>query len=184
MHQVSFKTSEVAFYIQEKYDRRQKRKFTSLNWAGPSMLIDALARSGVAVDFCNKDTVHQYRVILVSLTSTTDWYSFIAERVNWAKGNYTVIVGGNGLDNIRPFLEHGNIFVWGRAEDIITSLAQSALQKAKINHPFICYSNDFSPDNQYEFQQAPRCYPHMVKLLNGKVWDERAIGCQRKCLCT
>jgi hypothetical protein len=182
MHQINFKTSEVAFYVQQKYDRRQNRKFTSLNWAGPSMLVDTLARSRIPVDFCNKDTVQRYSIVLVSLTSSTDWYSFIAERLKWEKGNYTIIVGGSGLNNIRPFLEYADIFVWGRAENIIVELVKSSLQKERIQHPSVCYSDGFSLDNQYQFHQSSNCYPYTVKMLNSKEWNEQAVGCQRKCL--
>jgi hypothetical protein len=175
--------AQIAFYLPEKNSKKNyKRGQKALGWAGMSMIRDALLRRGNDVDFCDKDSVTGRKIILVSLTSAIDWYEFIKERIQWEKGDYTVVVGGPGLDNIRPFLEYADIFVWGRAEDIIVPLLMRVLMKRKYEHPSVCYSEDFSVSNRYEFKQSEQCYPEPVPLSNGNRWIEQAIGCKQKCL--
>lgn len=178
-----FKTSDIAFYVQKKYAKKNyKRGHNAFGWAGISMLQNVLRQNGYDLERCDIDTVHEFKVILISLVSAIDWYAFIKERVQWKQGDYTVIIGGSGLDNIRPFLEFADIFVWGRAENIILPLIQSVLENQHFEHPSVCYSRDFSIENRYEFCQPEALYQNKIKLTNGNDWQELAIGCQRRCL--
>jgi len=145
------------------------------------MIVDALERAGHDVAYCSMSTVHRHRVILVSITAACDWWSFIAERQKWQPGDYTVVVGGAGMLNIRPFLDFADVFVWGRAEEFITPLVDALIRGDTFEHESVAFSRSFSPDGDYRIAQAPQLYPHDVKLENGKTWRERAIGCRHRC---
>ena len=69
--------SDVAIYVQRAYDRETyaKESYDIRIWAGVEMVRDALERAGVGVEYCSAATVHRYRVVLVSITSSRDWYS-------------------------------------------------------------------------------------------------------------
>jgi hypothetical protein len=176
--------AQVAIYMQEKYAKRSYKKdgFAMRLWPGVLMLKDALERSGIDVDFCDKDTVGKFRVILVSLTAPIDYYSFVAERRTWRNLEYRVLVEGAGLTNIRPILWAADVFVFGRAEDLIVELVTAELAGDRLTHPSICYADSFAPDGGYQFAQAWRPYPHAFNLSNGKPWKETSIGCRWRCL--
>jgi radical SAM superfamily enzyme YgiQ (UPF0313 family) len=86
------------------------------------------------------------------------------------------------LQNVRPFLDYADIFVFGRGENVIIPLVQSIERKEKFNHPSVCYSQDFSMDNKYKLMQSDMAYPYEIELANGKKWQEKSFGCQLKCL--
>lgn len=176
--------TDVAIYVQERYNKKtyKRESYNVRIWSGVEMLRDQLERNSIAVSYCGRHTVASYKVILVSITSSIDWYSFIAERTQWANGDYVIIAGGAGVDNIRPFLEYADVFVFGRAEEIIVPLVQSALGKDGYEHASVCYSDAFSMADSYVINQAEQCYPHLYKVASGDSWQEKAIGCQRKCL--
>jgi len=100
----------------------------------------------------------------------------------WAKGDYTIIAGGAGNMNVRPVLPFADVFVIGRAEDLIIPLIDSTLKGDRYIHTSIIYSDEFDMGNKYTIQQASECYPYEVTLANSKPWQEVAVGCQRKCL--
>jgi len=181
-----FGKASIAIYVRKKYTRsrygRRKDAFATCGWPGLSMLITELSRNGLDVDRCNMDNVTDYKIILVSIISAIDWYEFVKERMQWTKGNYTVIIGGSGVDNIRPFLEFGDVFVFGRAENLIVPLIDATLQGQRYNHLSVCYTDSFDVTKRYEMAQSNYVYPNNIKLTNSKPWQERSIGCQRRCL--
>lgn len=174
----------IARYVQGAYAKPAYavESFDVRAWPGLAMVVDALQRAGHEVDYCGEVTAHRHRIILVSITSACDWWSFIAERERWQPGAYTVIVGGPGCLNVRPFLRWFDVAVFGRAEEIIAPLVRETLAGHRLDHPSVCYSAGFSPDREYRVAQASVPWPHSVRLESGKMWTERAIGCQRKCL--
>lgn len=176
---------KIAIYVQGGYDRKRgwqvsSRTYDFLGFAGVEMVKDALEREGFEVGYCGAATVDQVDIVLVSIISETDWYSFIAERVKWPKGDYKVVIGGH-IDNIRPFLEYADAFVFGRGEDVIVPLVQCLLVDTEYTHPSIAYSKSFSIDKRYKVAQATQLYPHTIDARK-KGWCEGAIGCKRKCM--
>jgi len=176
--------ADVAIYVQARYNKKayKRESYNIRIWCGIEMLHDRLIRDGIDVGYCGRDTVGGHKIILVSITSSIDWYSFIAERLLWAKGNYTVVIGGAGVYNIRPFLDYADVFVFGRTEEIITPLVKSILSKNRYEHSSVCYATEFSMDKEYVINQAERCYQYLYRTARGESWQEQSIGCKRKCL--
>ena len=175
---------KICAYVQTRYAKATYKTecFNVRAWVGMSVIIDVLSRAGYTVEYAGKDTVHQYDIVLVSLTSDCDWWQFIPERTQWRKGNYKVIIGGAGLLNIRPFLEYADCFVWGRGENIIVPLVEALAQGEEYHHESVAYRDTFFADRAYKIAQVDESYPYEVRLSNGKIFREREIGCPHKCL--
>lgn len=176
--------STIARYVQRRYAKPAyaTESFNVRFWPGLSMITDALQLVGYEVDYCLEATAHLHKVILVSITGSCDWWSYLAERERWRPGDYTVIVGGPGVLNVRPFLRWFDVAVFGRGEEIIAPLVRDLLAGHRLLHPSVCYADDFQPDRIYRIAQAERLWPHRVRLENGQFADEKTIGCQRRCL--
>lgn len=170
---------KICAYVQETYAKQNYRNecLDTRQFVGLRVIIDVLERAGYNVDYAGIATVHNYDFVLVSLTSDCDWWTYISERLRWRKGNYKVIVGGAGLLHITPFLPFGDIFIWGRGEDVIADiiggkeLPQSATE-----------TQTFNENGVYYVAQAKRPYPYPIKLYDNRFFSEAAIGCNHKCL--
>lgn len=174
--------SDIAILVQRNYAKPAyaNENFNVRAWPGLMMIQDALQRAGYDVERCVPETAHRYKVVLVSIQAACDWYPYVRDYRERFKET-CVIVGGPGVLNVRPLLRFASVFVFGRGEDLIVPLVKAALAGERYKHPSVCYADEFSPDREYVINQAEGCYPHEVKLANGKVWREEAIGCQRKC---
>ena len=161
-------------YKNESYNKRL--------YAGMAIVIDILRRAGYEVKFAGAATVHKYDLVLVSITSDCDWWPFIAERVKWQKGSYKVVAGGQGVLNVRPFLQWVDYFVLGRAEGIIDSLVKAIDGKGETETASIIDSKTFDPDDAYMINQVSQRYPHAITLENGDSYAEDIIGCNHRCL--
>ena len=123
---------KIAVYVLNKNAKQTYKKecFNVRLNAGISIVMDILRRQGYVVDFCSSANVHNYDVVLFAVTSDCDWWTFIAERVKWQKGNYKVVVGGAGVLNVRPFLPYVDYFVlytWQRKPVLEGAFAYSGL---------------------------------------------------------
>jgi len=176
--------ADVAIYVQRKYAKQTyaQESYNVRAWPGIEMVRDELTRSGIPVDYCAAGNVRDYKLILHSITSACDWWSFIAERKRWPKGDYKVMIGGAGVLNVRPFLSYADWFFLGRADGIIVQIVSSILTGETPDVDYLIDSHQFSIDARYDIRQAEKCYPHETHLANGKIFRESAIGCQRRCL--
>lgn len=176
--------SEICIYVQSKYAKKAYavESYNVRAWPGMELIKDVLVRAGYEINYAGMDTVQDYKIVLMSITSPIDWFSFISERTRWKPGKYMVIVGGAGNLNIRPVLPFADIFVFGRAENFIEELVKETIAGNKYDHPSVCYSSEFNINSTYEIAQTDHCYPHTVTLANNKKWIEAATGCQKKCL--
>src|SRR5690606_12384967 len=109
-------------------------------------------------------------------------WPFIAERMEWQKGDYKVIVGGQGVLNVRPFLPFVDYFVLGRAEGVIDKLITSMDKNIGFSHPSVIESSKFDINKEYRINQVNERYPYDIILENGQVYREDIIGCNHKCL--
>lgn len=176
---------KVAVYVQGRYAKPAYKveSYDTRAWPGLELVCHALRAAGIEVEYCSAATVGRYKVVLVSITSGCDWYPFVRERLRWPKSpRPTVIAGGAGLLNVRPFLRWADIFCFGRAEDYVVPLVKAALAGEKHEHPSVCYAAEFDPERTWLIEPGKQLYPHPVPLANGKTWREAASGCQRKCL--
>lgn len=174
----------IAEYIQKAYAKPayENENFNTRAWPGLSMVKTALVMAGYQVESCSIADVHEKKIVLVSITGACDWWQFLKERQAWKKGKYRVICGGAGVLNIRPFLWAADVFVFGRAERLIPDLIKCELIGSRLEDESVAYSDAFDHAKRYKIKQAESCFEHDVEMTNGKVWREKAIGCQRRCL--
>jgi hypothetical protein len=178
-------SAEVAVYVQGRYAKPAYtvESYNVRAWPGLEMICHALRHAGIEVDYCSSATVGRYKVVLVSITSGCDWYTFIGERLAWPKtARPVVIAGGAGLLNVRPFLRWCDTFCLGRSEEYVVPVVRAALAGEKLEHPSVVHAADFDVGRTYTLDAGTALYPHAVPLANGKTWTESAYGCQRKCM--
>lgn len=175
---------KICAYIQGRYAKQAYKKecFNIRQWIGLSMCLDALRRAGYVVEYAGRDTVHEYDLVLVSLTSDCDWWTYVAERATWRAGHYLTICGGPGVLNIRPWLSEADIFVFGRGEEVLPRIVESVAAGRRLSDPSVAYADSFSVDNVYRIAQAAVLYPHKITLESGNEFREGSIGCPHKCL--
>ena len=169
---------KICAYVQDFYAKQTYKNecMDTRVFMGLRVIIDSLENNGYVVEYAGKATVHQYDYVLVSLTSDCDWWTYISEKMTWAKGNYKVIIGGAGVLHITPFLPFADYFVWGRGEDVVVKI----IQGGDYGHS-ACQPNEFNPNFTYYIQQANSFYPNTINFKNGKCYREESIGCNHKC---
>ena len=174
---------KICAYVQGKYAKQtySNENFNVRQWVGLQVIIDSLTRSGYQVEYAGAATAYKYDIVLVSITSDCDWWGFIAERMQWPSGDYTVIVGGAGVLNVRPFLPFADCFILGRGENLILDIVREIQDGGKYKDPSVIWADQFSMDSRYTIRQED-IYPHEVMLTNGKTFNEHAMGCNHKCL--
>lgn len=155
--------------------------FDVRSWPGFEMVLDCLRRADYQITYVGKDTAYQYDIILVSITSDCDWWAYLAERSQWVKSNTRVIIGGPGVLNVRPFLPYADIFVLGRAENIIKPLIETEFKGDYLDNQSVIYTKLFDINKTYKIAQAECLYPYEYKLTNVKPYKETALGCPNKC---
>lgn len=175
---------KIAVYVLNKNAKQTYKKecFNVRLNAGISIVMDILRRQGYDIDFCSSANVHNYDVVLFAVTSDCDWWTFIAERVKWQKGNYKVVVGGAGVLNVRPFLPYVDYFVLGRAEGVIDKLVVALDKYGEYEGESVINSKTFDCDKEYYINQVEQPYPYPIVLENSKEYCENIIGCNHKCL--
>lgn len=175
---------KICAYVQKAYSKRALKNecMDGRKFIGLRVVIDALNRAGYDVEWAGLATVHEYDVVLVSLTADCDWWPFITERRKWRDGNYKVIVGGAGVLHVVPFLRFADYFALGRGEKSMVTLIEHLDGKDVDLPDSIIESAKFSYDRTYYIEQTDEPYPHCVKLgTENDVFQEGAIGCNHKC---
>lgn len=175
---------KICAYVQTEYAKQaySQESFNVRLFAGLAVAVDIVRRAGYAVEYAGRATVHEYDIVLVSITSDCDWWDFVKERVAWRKGNYRVIVGGQGVLNVRPFLQFADYFVLGRAEGVLDGLVKAIDTGGEIDETSVVCSSSFRVDNKYSINQTPCIYPHEITLESGEKYHEDVIGCNHRCL--
>ena len=174
---------KIAAYVMDAYAKQtySTESHDVRAWPGFEMVLDALRRSGYAPEYAGRATVHEYDVVLVSITSDCDWWPWLAERSTW-KGKPLVIAGGAGVLNVRPFLRWVDCFVIGRGETITPLLMAAHERGERYESPSLIWSDSFDIGKRYEIAQTAQPYPHTFQLTNGKTFAEASIGCPNRCL--
>jgi radical SAM superfamily enzyme YgiQ (UPF0313 family) len=177
--------AEVAFLVYDPSLKSGRRKSKSFDWStntGAYVVIDCLQRAGIDVEFCCAENAHNYKVVLISLTSTFDVYHLIADVAKlstWRKRDFVSIAGGFGLQNIYPLRHYVDWAVLGRAESFVVDLVKAALNRSDYEHESVMpLSQEIKP---VKVSQAEELYPY--KLDTKPIcYQESEIGCPRKCL--
>ena len=174
----------ICAYVQDRYAKQTYKNecMDKRQFAGLRVVIDAIERAGYCVEWAGAATVHEYDVVLVSITSDCDWWEFVKERLAWRKGNYKVVAGGAGVLHVAPFLPFVDCFALGRGELVMPELIRLLDGKPGDVGDSIIFSESFDANAVYHIAQADCAYPHSVELGGGKAYHEGAIGCNHKCL--
>ena len=164
---------KIGVYVLEEHAKKTYKNdnYHTRLYAGMEIVVDILKRAGYKVDFIGKSTVHKYDIVLMSITSDSDWYPFVAERVQWQKGHYKVIVGGQGVLNVRPFIPFVDYFVLGRAEGIIDKLVMAMDNNMPFEHRSVIESRSFNINNRYHINQVDKDIP-INKFAKYKKYEE------------
>lgn len=174
---------EIAFLVYEPLKQRHtNNSFDGNTNIGAYVVKDLLERVGHAVSFCTASTARQYRLVLVSFTSTFDVFSFyrhVALHPDWqAKARTFVALGGGfGMQNptsIRMFLDYA---AFGRIEGFLVPLVEALLEGRPYTHESVMHLPGLNP---VRLAQAPTLYPHAIKT--GTIhFQEEFTGCPLKC---
>jgi radical SAM superfamily enzyme YgiQ (UPF0313 family) len=151
------------------------------------VIIDVLARRGIECDICTADTAKDYQVVLVSFTSDYDclaYYTAVSLLKSWQPGTrkFTVIGGGEGMQNPTVIRNYVDYAVFGRAENIIGDLIDAVLGGGDYQHESVMHLPDITT---VKVNQACELYPYEVRLQDGRGkrdWRESFVGCPNKCL--
>lgn len=175
---------KICAYVQEAYAKSTYKTecLDTRQFVGLRVVMDALERSGYPVEWAGIATVHEYDLVLVSITSDCDWWSFIKERMRWRPGNYKVIIGGAGVLHVTPFLPFGDYFALGRGEASVPDLVRRLNGQDVPEDDSIIESNSFSAERKYRIRQVDEPYPHRIPLSDTKNFQEGPIGCNHRCL--
>ena len=145
--------------------------------------MDVLKRKGIDVDICTPDTAHEYKVVLVSMTSDYDClalYKVVVLLPSWQPGRkFKVVAGGAGMQNPTVIRKYVDYAVFGRAENIIYSLVDCVMGGGIFTHESVMNLPEISP---VKLCQVAELYPHEVMIGSDKPWRESFIGCPNKCL--
>jgi radical SAM superfamily enzyme YgiQ (UPF0313 family) len=174
---------KIAAYVVEKH-AKQAYKNESIDgraFIGFKMILDSISRAGYDYTWAGKDTIHKYDIVLVSITSDFDWWTFLKERLLWKKKNYIVIAGGAGVLNIRPLLPFVDFFVLGAGQKIIVELLNAIKNNQAFQHNSVIESETFNIEKDYYINQEPK-YPYEIKIDDNYTYKQEDIGCNHKCM--
>ena len=172
------KNSEVAMLVFKPL--KQKRKNNSFDGngnVGAMVIKELLERKNIDVTFCSPQTAKNYKIVLVSLTSSYDILSFykqVHKLCEWKREvrKFHVCCGGFGMQNPTAIREFIDTAVFGRGEGIIEPLVQSILDNKTYEHQSIMRLPDITSVNINQHNN----------LLDLICYKESFTGCPNKCL--
>lgn len=175
---------KICAYVQEAYAKANYKNecLDTRQFMGLRVIIDCLERAGYQVDYAGIATVHLYDIVLVSLTSDCDWWSFVSEQLRWQKGNYKVLIGGAGVLHVAPFTRWFYAAMFGRGENLIVPLVEAIKLGERYNRESIMYADEFDYNRIWRIEQTETPYQHEVHVNDKDSYREDAIGCNHRCL--
>ena len=174
---------KIATLILEDYKKRGTRantNFDSYEYFGLNVIIDSIKRKlGYDVGYCSIKKANDFDVLLVSLTSVIDVYNlvytFSKHGIEAKEIEPKVIVGGQGVVNIKTYVEYGDYFVFGRGEDEVINIINSIENNEQYQSSSVFNRQKSSFDDNYRMCQT-KIYPYEVNEMR-----EGMLGCPNKC---
>jgi radical SAM superfamily enzyme YgiQ (UPF0313 family) len=179
--------ADVAFLVYEPLKQRRKdNSFDGNDNIGAKVIEAVLKAHGIAVGYCSPQTANQYRLVLVSLTSTYDVYAFyqaVALLPSWQPGkrSFKVMAGGFGMQNPTAIRNYVDYAAFGRAHDWIAPVVEAILGGGEPDaHPSLMKLPDLAP---VVIHQTEDLYQGVIdgKTPYGERFVEHFTGCPLKC---
>lgn len=168
--------NEVALLVYRPLkDKRADSSFDGNGNVGALVIKELLEKSGVSVDFCSTSTAKNYKVVLLSLTSSYDvvsYYKQVWNNKDFFNRKFKVVCGGFGLQNpvaIRNLVDYA---LFGRAEGVVEKLVASILSGEDYKHESIMRLPEIHSVN----------IRYADSLLDLDCYKETFQGCPHKCL--
>lgn len=140
--------------------------FDSFKYLGINAIAKEIDRKKHSVRFISPLQLKDIDFALVPLHSYRDAMNLIKNVKGIPRNGAKIIVGGQGLLNVRSYLDYFDLAVFGRAEGQINEILEGA-----------------RPSNVLDLEKDPRLekrytYRQPQNLVDG----ERNVGCRNKCL--
>lgn len=146
----------------------KRSTFDSFGFLGLKMIIDEISNLGLSVSYCTTETVHNYDIVLFSITAVEDITTFL-QRVKsgkYKKGDAKVVAGGSGCVNITSIYDYIDMAVFGRAE----GQAENIIEFKGADNIWI-KKNDPMLENDYQMRQVSSLHED----------ENGCCGCKNKC---
>lgn len=179
--------TDIAFLIYEPTRKRRKNNsFDGNDNIGARVVKAVIENAGYSVGYCTPDTAHNYRLVLVSLTSTYDVYAFyraVAMLPSWQPSNriFSVLAGGFGMQNPTAVRNYIDYAAFGRVEDWIVPVVEAMVGGVvPQSHPSLMKLPEM---NQVVFHQPGRLFDGEIEKTPsyGGYFREEFTGCPLKC---
>ncbi len=173
------KLPEVAFLVYAPTrQRRADNSFEGNDNIGAKVVEDVLCRAGIRVGRCSPETAKNFRLVLVSFTSTFDVFAFyraVALIPSWQpkRRAFKVLAGGFGMQNPAPVRHFIDYAAFGRVDNWITGVVDAILGGSEPAHESVMNLPDI---HQVKISQPSSLYPYLVSG-----WSESFTGCPLKC---
>lgn len=173
---------KIAFLVFKNKVKPSRRKNQSFDWSGnvgAYMVIDALRRTGIEVDFCSVATAKLFDLVLISMTSVHDTINLlrsVGRSHEWANRKFKVLAGGFGCQNIYSLQGYVDYAFFGRAENVIGKIVQLVLDGSD-DHESLMRLDNVKP---VKVCQATELYPYTLDV-KPCAFTENSLGCANKC---
>jgi len=147
---------------------RSSRKnlfFDSFKYLGINAVIKEIDRKKHSVKFISSAELAEVDFALVPLHSYRDAMNLIQNLKGIPRNGTKIILGGQGLLNVRSYLKYFDLAVFGRAEGQINEILEGSRPSNVL---------DLSKDPKLEKSYTYRQTQHLVE-------GERNVGCRHKC---
>ena len=161
------------------FNKKHKQRLNTNNYYGLTIIIDTInTKIKEKIRYVSIEDVNKYDIVLYSMLSIEDYYSFVYtyNRKLKEKKKGIWIIGGSGISNINPLIKYFDYIVLGRGESLIIELLKSIVQGKEINNTSIVEAKKYDPLNRY--------YINYTKVLwkgSENTKEEKMYGCKYNC---
>lgn len=144
---------------------RKNVYFDSFKYLGINAVAKEIDRKKHSVRFISSNQLSEVDFALVPLHSYRDSMNLIKNVKGIPKNGTKIIVGGQGLLNVRSYLKYFDLAVFGRAEGQINEILEGA-----------------RPSNVLDLKKDPTLEKsYIYRQPQNLVKGERNVGCRNKC---
>jgi radical SAM superfamily enzyme YgiQ (UPF0313 family) len=150
----------------KKRAKRVGLHFDSFKYLGIRAVLKEIDREKHSVEFISSSDLNNYDFVLVPLHSFQEVFNLVkAVRPFKKKRKAKIVIGGQGVINVKAYLDYFDIAVFGRAEGQINGI----LEGAEFDNVLVV-GKDPHLERKYSYRQ-----PQFL------VEGENNVGCRNKC---